>query len=180
MYEAALVCWIMHDYYLCGMLWCAAEKRLQAGIGSSTDTLLVTHSQQRGQRNCYRPGKSKTQSGICHKTCKSSIIAGKWCLTNLSNTCLMTRKQRAMGIVAQRSCVLGKTLPSWSLRSAHPCPWGNQIQSAHISSLSRDNILETKQKKNACFFMEGNWDKHQKRVLSAGWSPFRFSIRRIK
>lgn len=66
-------------------------------------------------------------------------------MTNLSNICLMTRKQRAMGKVAHRSCGLGKTFPSWFFRSAHPWPSGNQIQSAHTSSLSRDNILTGEQ-----------------------------------
>lgn len=69
-------------------------------------------------------------------------------MTHRSNICLMTRKHMAMGIVAQRSDVLGKTLPSWSVRSAQPWPSGNQIQSAQIISLSRANILQTKQPEN--------------------------------
>lgn len=62
-------------------------------------------------------------------------------MSHLSNICLMTRKQKAMGIEAQRSFGLGKTTSSWSVRSAQPCPSGNQIQSAHIISFNQDSIL---------------------------------------
>lgn len=88
--------------------------------------------------------------------------------THLSNICRITRKHRAMGIVAHRSWGLGNTFPSWSFRSAQPWPSGNQIQSAHNCSFSQDNILTDKTDNNVFFLIpwkEIKW--HQRGVLSA-------------
>lgn len=137
------------------MLWWTAEIWLQDGICRSTKALLVAHAQQRGQRNRYRPGKRRsTLDGktllarhfiiVTEGTCKTETLREiNRQMAHRSNICLMTRKPRAMGKVAQRSRVLGKTLPSWSFKSSQPWPSGNQIQSAHICSLSQDNILQT-------------------------------------
>lgn len=130
------------------MLWCAAEIDLQDRIWSCTDAPLVAHTKQRRKGGCNYPRRRKThlvkksthekhRSGV--KVMHRELSEPK--VTHLSNSCLMTRKQSAMGRAARRSWYLGNTFPSWSFKSAQPWPSGNQIQSAHSRSLSPDNIL---------------------------------------
>lgn len=135
--------------YLCGMLRRAAEIGLQEGVWRSADAFLVTHAQQGGKRSRYHPVWKQPFRPHAHLREERKITSqmtgqkeSRMEITRLSNICLTTRKQRAMGTVAQRSRGLGNTLSSWSFRSAQPWPSGNQIQSAHSSSLSRDNILK--------------------------------------
>ena len=174
---------------LSGMLWYAAEMGFQGGIRRSTKTLFILHSQQGGQRNCYCPGRWRSKLVGLHLIehffkretanqplrCRGNRKVRD--MTHRSNICLKTRKQIAMGIVGQRSCILGKTLPSWSFKSSQPWPWGNQIQSAQISSLKRDNILQTKQKEAFCIWRKEIKTSIKKKILSAWWVLLRFSLR---